>query len=162
MIPEPCEGELVIGSTEMFGFGWYMLDLLDLWMGPAHRGQDRVLPLADGVVPHLRRPDVTRHSLPMVIMGETDPSGDPYPNLWVGLETNVGLLRAQVGDPTGVGDGTRAATLQMPSGAVRNASVHSGPIIRGRTVAGTNLLTGNPGIGMLATLELSIPAGAFA
>jgi len=125
------------------------------------RGEDRLLPLAAGVIPYLRRRTVTRHSLPMVIQGEVDENGVPYPDVWAGLEANIAQLRASVVDPTGVGDGTRPASLVMPSGATRTADVHVLGLVLGRTQAGTNTLTGNEGVGMLATLELSIPTGVF-
>lgn len=161
MIPDPCDGELEFDGFSLHRHSWFPTRLIDLWFGGDVRGADRLLPFQPGVIAYQRRFTVTRHSVPMVILGEVDPDGDPYPDIWVGLETNVGLLRAGLVDPTGVGDGTRSGTLTMPSGAVRTADAHILGLRLGQVVPGTDGFTGVEGIGLLATLEISIPAGRF-
>jgi hypothetical protein len=97
----------------------------------------------------------------MVIFGEFDQAGNPVEAGWEGLEANIDYLRSNVADPTDVGDGTRPATLTMPTGAVRSADIHVLGITAGATAAGTNQLTGTEGVALLATLEISIPDGVF-
>lgn len=162
MICATPDGQLAIDGVSMHTPAWNVLTVVELWMPGNQRGLDRLLPLTPGVQAHQRRLTVTRHSLPMVIVGEVDENGDPNADLWAGLEANVATLHASVVAPTGVGDGTRAATLTMPSGAVRNADIHVEGLAAGRTIEGTNQSTGLPGVLMLATLEISIPAGEFA
>lgn len=159
---EQCDGELTIDGVLMHTPAWNVLRVLALWMPGDQRGSDRLLPLTPGVIPYQRRLTVTRHSLPMAIHGEVDQAGVPYPNVWAGLEANIDYLKANVVAPTGTGDGTRPASLLMPSGATRTADIHVLDLVPGRVVAGTNMVTGDEGVGMLATLEISIPAGEFA
>ncbi len=131
---DQCDGELTIGGVLMHTPAWNA---------------------------YQRRLTVTRHSLPMAIFGEVNQGGVPYANEWAGLEANIAYLKANVVAPTGTGDGTRAASLLMPSGATRTADIHVVDLVRGRLVAGTNMITGAEGVGMLATLEISIPEGEF-
>lgn len=148
----PPSGSLEINGISMHTSAWTVVDVTVLWMGADIRGADRILPTTPGVIPYRRRMTVTRHSLPMVIVGHVDQAGLPYADPWEGLETNIDYLRAWIVDPTNSGDGTLPASLTMPSGAVRTADIH---------VLGLNL-----GIvsraRMRATLDISIPEGVFA
>ncbi len=161
MIPEPCDGQLAFDGFSLHRHSWYPTRLIDLWFGGEVRGVDRIVPLQEGAIAYQRRFTVTRHSIPMVILGELDPNGNPYPDIWDGLETNIGLLRAGLVDPTGLGDGTRAGVLTMPSGATRNAATHILGLTPGELVPGIDAFTGREGIGLLATLEISLPSGRF-
>lgn len=160
-LPEACDGQLTIGGVLMHGYAWNILRLISLWMPGDQRGTDRLLPLTPGVIAYQRRLTVTRHSLPMAIAGEVNQAGVPYADVWAGLEANIAALKSTVVAPTGTGDGTRASSLVMPSGATRTADIHVLDLIPGRVVAGTNMMTGMEGVGMVATLEISIPAGEF-
>lgn len=139
-------------SIDMHTPAWTIIDLLPLWLGAELRGDDRILPGVSGVIPYRRRNTVTQHSLPMIVIGSRDRLGAAYTDMWVGLESNINYLMNNVVSPTNTGDGTRSATLVMPSGAVRTANIH---------VLRLSLGTINSGI-MKATLDISIPAGVFA
>lgn len=147
-----ADGNLEIDSVPLRGPAWNVTDLTDLWQYGDRRGQDRIIPGAAGVRPYRRRRTVTAYSLPMVIIGDVDPNGDPYDgcdDVWVGFETNyAGLVSALVSDP-GTVAGTRTAVLTMPSGATRTGDVHVTGIILGQGFNGR----------ALATLELSLPNG---
>lgn len=148
----PPSGALEINGVSMHTDAWTVIDLTVLWMGADIRGTDRILPTTPGVIPYRRRMTVTRHSLPMVIVGYVDQTGTPYSDPWEGLETNIDFLRAWVVDPTNVGDGTLPASLTMPSGSTRTADIH---------VLGLNLGTVSRAR-VRATLDISIPEGVFA
>jgi len=145
-------GELTINGVSMHTPAWAVVDLTVLWMGAQVRGFDRLIPFAPGVIPHRRRMTVTQHSLPMVITGAVDRLGVAWPDPWEGLEANIDYLRAFVVDPTNATDGTLPATLDMPSGASRTADIHVLRLSLGVVQSGL----------MRATLDISIPEGAFA
>lgn len=148
---DTCTGELVIAGVSMHNEAWCVLDLTELWLPGDLRGSDRLLPGVVGVKPYRRRLTVTAHSLPMVLAGDVDRFGADQADPWEGLQANIDYLRANVVDPTNTGDGTRVATLTMPSGAVRSAAIHVLDLQLGVKVAGR----------ARATLDISIPGGAF-
>jgi hypothetical protein len=154
-------GELTIDGTSMHCPAWNVTDLLDLWMPAAVRGTDRIMPGSPGVRAKPRRATVTRRSLPIAVCGEVGPDGSPISDYMAGLESNIDQLRADVIDPTGVGDGTRLAVIVMPSGNSRSRRIHIEGLTLGRHMEGVNQFTGQQGYVMLATLEISIPRGSF-
>lgn len=121
---EACYGTLTIDGVALMCPGWTILTLGGFYGTPAELGTDRVIPGVDGVIPYKRRATVTRHSLPMVVVGQHNRLGVEYPEPYVGMETNLAYLLANVALPTGVGDGTRTAVWTRPSGATITAAVH--------------------------------------
>lgn len=152
-----CTGTLTIGSTLLNCPAWDIPDLTTLWIEAAQRGQDRLLPGTAGVIPYRRRLTVTEHTLAMVIAGNSTPAGVLVANAWQGLEANVELLRVGIVDPTNVGDGTRLATLTLPTGATRTAYVH----VTGMRVSSAEGADGVFSV-LNAALTISIPTGRFA
>lgn len=148
----PPTGSLTIDGVSMHTDAWTIVDLTNLWFGGDVRGQDRLIPGVAGVIPYRRRTTVTTYSLPMVIIGDVDQTGTPYSDIWEGLESNINYLRSNVVDPTNTGDGTRSATLLMPSGSSRTADIHVLRLALGTVSRGV----------MRATLDISIPSGCFA
>lgn len=146
-----CTGTLSIDGVLLNGPAWDLPDLTALWFEFDVRGDDRLLPGSDGVLPYRRRVTVTQHALPMIVTGAVDRFGEPYADAWVGMETNVAYLLTNVVLPTNVGDGTRSATLTLPSGATRTANVHVLRLAKGLVLGGR----------LRATLDLSIPNGRF-
>lgn len=157
MINYGCMGTLTIGSTSMNCPAWDLSDLSPLWIDNQQRGQDRLLPGVAGVIPYRRRLTVSEHVLEMVIVGDTTPGGAAIADAWEGLQANVEILRANVVDPTNVGDGTRAATLTMPNGTTRTANIH----VLGMRVAKIEGAEGAYSM-MNGALTISIPTGRFA
>lgn len=153
LIEWACQGLILeIDGVTMHGPAWDLTDLTDLMLGGEVRGEDRILPGVAGVIALPRRYTVTRHSLPFVIDGSVDVTGQPVANPWIGLQDHLDFLLANVVEPTGVGDGTRAAVLHMPdNGPDRRADIHVLRLVKGDVLEGR----------MLATLEISIPAGVF-
>lgn len=150
--PTTVYGTLAIDETEMNCPAWDVLNVHDLWAGPPTRGEDRIVPGTSGRRSYRRRADAVTYSLEVVITGQVDPDGDPYADPVVGLLTNIDLLRSNVTDPTGVGDGTRPAVLTLPDLTTRNADVTVEGMELGRLVRSERL----------ATIDLTIPSGAFA
>lgn len=152
-----CWGTLHIDGTSMLCPAWAVTDLRPLLLPPTVRGVDTLVPGAAGVFPNPRRATITKFSLPFVITGQAGPSGGPpepcdESGFATTLESNIAYLRANVLDPTGVGDGTRTATFVPPSGAPRVASIH----VEGLTLVGAGRWS------LSTTLEFSSKYGAFA
>jgi hypothetical protein len=113
-----------IGGIPLATPAWEVTNLFVLWEGPDTRGADRIVPGVDGVKPYRRRATVSKRTLEMVIYGTHDEDGGAYSDVRAGLAANVEYLRANVFDPTDVGDGTRTAVLHLPSGATKSGLVH--------------------------------------
>lgn len=143
-------GSLSISGVEMCTPAWWVLNLRDLWVGPDVRGEDLTVPLLDGVVPYRRRPTVTTHTLNLLIVGSVDHTGAPYDSEAEGVETNIQYLKDFVVECVG-GNGTRPSVLVMPSGAEREADITVLDLHPGDGIVG----------GMVATLDISIPAGSY-
>lgn len=143
---------LDIGGVPLATPAWHVAagGLLPLIQGPDVRGSDRIVPLG-AAVPYRRRATVTKRAIPMVILGALDLDGVAHPSEARGLVANVAYLRANVTDPTGVGDGTRVATLHLLGGN-RTGPVHVESFELG----------GDGETSILAVLTLSLPNGALA
>lgn len=157
-----CDGDLSIGGVALRGPAWWVLDLLDLWEDGDQSGDDVPIPGLDGDLAQARFREATRHLLPMAINGEVDENDVPYANVWAGLRANFATLNSSLVAPPGTTDGTRSAVLTLPDGTQLTEPVHVTRLQRGKVQAGTNALTGESGVVLLATLELSIPSGRFA
>lgn len=148
------DGVLTIDGVAMMCPAWAITDVTPLWMGPAQRGTDLLIPGRSGQLPNPRRADLTKVTLRMVIDGTVDRTGAAWPcGEREGLRRNVLFLRENVSDPTNLGDGTRALALVTPD---------LSSTLRGRaTIEG--LRTGvRSGPIWVAVLELSLPDGALA
>lgn len=148
-------GQLAISSVNLINtYGaWKCLDLSELWLRGEQRGKDRLMPGTAGVVPYKRRITVTEVDLPMVFVGDVHyGTGATNANPISGFQVNLEYFLDNVVEPTGATDGTRAATLTLPSGSTRTANIH---------VLGLELGRAHK-TGKLATLTISIPTGAFA
>lgn len=133
---------LTIVATQLVPPLCTVLNLEELLSEADQRGSDRVIPGSAGVLPQVRRRTVTRHVLQLVIRGTS----------YTGTQTNLMTLRA-LAAPTGTGDGTRACTITMPDATTLTANVHVGPLTVGKS--------SRVGRNLLATLDISIPAGRF-
>lgn len=150
-----CTGVLIIGGIVMNGPAWDISDLTDLWFTADVRGDDRILPGVAGVIPYRRRTTVTRHDLTILVIGDVDATGAPHSDSYIGLETNISSLYTNVVTPTNTGDGTRAASLVLPSGATRTANIHILGLVKQRQFLSDYQSA------LEATLQISIPAGRF-
>lgn len=147
-----CQGTLTINGVLMHCPAWNVIRLVPLWLTPTVRGgPNRSIPGIVGRVAYRRRVDETAVSLPMMVSGLRDRTGAINANAWIGLQANIDYLRANVTDPTNATDGTRAATLVMPSGATRSANVEVLGMTEGNVVKFVQRFT----------LDLVIPAGGF-
>lgn len=151
--PSQTEYLAIDGIPACVEGAWEWLDLSPLWQGADKRGSDRLVPGAAGVVAYPRRPTVSVRALEGYIYGFRDVNGTVFTNVRTGLEANVSFLQEEWESDIGVAaDGTRTATLHMPSGATRTGAVH---------VIALRLAAFGP-TSARAVLELSIPAGALA
>lgn len=153
------EGNLTLNGVPMKTRAWTCPDLTPLWMPPAVRGSDRLIPGLAGVIPFRRRKTVTQYALDFRISGISDANGEIVagsgngPEEFEMLELNLDYLRQNVIDPRIIPnvDGTVPGVLTMPSGDTRNANVH----VLGFTVNArvSHVLQG--------VLDISIPSGGF-
>lgn len=158
---QDCFGSLVINNLAGNTQAWCIVDLSMLWIGADQRGADRLIPGSNGVRAQRRRRTITEYDLPMIIVGSVDKNGVIYADPWDGFQRNIDELKTTWTDPTGTGDGTRSATLTLPSGATRTASIHVSPLEADPPVSGRDVETGLPEVTALATLPISIPDGEF-
>ncbi len=153
------EGNLTLNGIPMKTRAWTCPDLTPLWLPPAIRGQDRIVPGASGVLPHRRRKTVTQYALDFRIAGIASMGGvittgtGNGPAEFQQLEFNLDYLRQNVLDTRTSPnlDGTVPGVLTMPSGDIRTADVH----VLGFTVNNrvAHVLQG--------VLDISIPSGGF-
>lgn len=124
---------------------------LEVLYNEEHRGADLLVPGTAGVVANPRRLTVVRHILQLVIDGHYNSDGDLQADAHAQARTNIAEIKAGTA-PVSTGDGTRLVTWTRPSDAV-TASCHVGPLRMGERVSDSVLR---------ATLDVSVPAGAFA
>ena len=155
-----CLGTLTIGGVSMNRPAWDLVDVSPLWLTGDVRGEDRILPGLTGVRSFKRRRTVTSHTLRLLVCGTVDRLGAVNADPLVGLYANLVYLRANVADPTGTGDGTRAAVLTKPGGGTLTGPVTVEGITEGQIAKGTNM-AGEDEYVMRCTLRLTVPAGVL-
>ena len=154
------DGNLTLNGIPMKTRAWTCPDLSPLWLPATLRGNDRMLPFVDGVVPYKRRRTVTQYALDFRVAGISDQAGNlpaggmgNGPEEFEQLEFNLDYLRQNVLDPeaSANANGTIPGVLTMPSGEVRTADVH----ILGFSVSArvAHVLQG--------VLDVSVPSGGF-
>lgn len=160
-------GTLTINSLLLNCASRDIADLTPLWMEYSTEGDDARPPGVDGVVPFQRFMSAQTFPLALLISGDVDEDGTPYANAWIGLETETNLVKTALGihAPSHAVDGTLAATLVKPSGAIFAAAVHVLGFRVGASVgqgaATTPTTPAGPHALMRAVLQISVPAGAF-
>lgn len=141
---------LEINSVPLATPAWRIKDLSRLY-GLEVRGDDRILPGADGARPFRRRVTVRTVGLPLLVEGRFTHEGASNSNIWDGLDDNIDHLMTNVVTPATSTAGTRTAVWHRANGNI-NADVH----VEGFEPQGW-------GQGwVLFLLEISIPAGRFA
>lgn len=111
-----------ISATSMRCAAWVLNVEPIALESPDPRGDDVVIDGLPGQIPYRREPNRTQWSLDLVINGFWKPDGTEWTDPEVGFETNLAALRVLL-DPYNVGDGTRPASMTMPSAAVRTGPV---------------------------------------
>lgn len=116
-------GTLVIDNVSLHTPAWHAPDLSELWWTPDVRGQNTLRPHQKGRKANAKRAEQTRFSLPMIVTGYCDETGEPFESFAAGLERNVRYLQTYVALPTNIGDGTRTAVWTLPSGTQVTAEI---------------------------------------
>jgi hypothetical protein len=146
----PGAGLIEINHLEL-SYPWVrIMNMQDMRNGPMLRGSDVTIPNVQGVRARRRRATAFPVTLRMYITGAVDPTGDPYADPVAGLWSNINILRAEVVDPPGTGDGTRELLFTDGTETTVTVDVHVVGFTLGEMVA--------PAL-IAATLELSFPAG---
>ena len=143
-------GQLSINSVNMMCPAWRIMNLATLWTRAA-RGDDLVIPLADGQKSRARRKD--RLVLPMVlrVSGTHSSAGTPAANPYSQLATNMVALEAVSINPSGTTG--HASTWTLPNGTTRTANVW----IQNWGVSDDQAAPIN-----IVTFDLVIPSGGYA
>lgn len=145
------------GAWGVFGDKLGEGGLVQLWTDYDVRGDDRLLPGANGVIAYQRRLTVTKHDLRIIVAGDVIGStGLPASDDREGLAANLAYLNTNVVAPVASATGTRAATLTVPGQATRAADIH---VLSLKT---QSYLLMECGSVLVGTLRISIPAGRFA
>lgn len=103
--------------------GWEITDLSGLWDAPAVRGEDRLVPYHEGVLPLRRWIDMKRAQLPLIVYGDLDHEDAPHVDARAGLLENLDYLKQRVLRPnqSATITGTRNLKHHLPDGSVREA-----------------------------------------
>lgn len=171
LLHNALEGVLTISSISMnpANGAWGVIGdergeggLIKLWADFDIRGQDRILPGANGAIAYRRRITPTRHDLRLLVVGDVIGSTSAVAtDTRIGLAANLEYLRANVLAPVASATGTRAATLTVPGVANRAADIH----VEGVVTQSYGIATSGAACGSsiwVGTLQISIPAGRFA
>lgn len=145
----PSASATGLHETDLRGPAWWALDLSPLWGFPDLRGDNVVIPHADGRRAYRRRIDQTTVSIPLVIVGNVDRTGATHANAFQGLWTNLTWLQENVHEPPPTG-ATRVARLTLPSGQTITADVQCRLTLGAQTSAT-----------LRAVLDVTIPSGGF-
>jgi hypothetical protein len=148
-----CSGILTIGGYPLNTPSWDAPSLSRLWAEASIRGENKLLPGAQGRRSYPTRLDQSEHDLAFFIYGNTDLDGTLIDNAWQGLQAHLDALWSNVFAPVTVGRGVRAATLTMPSGVTRVANVQVEPLHFANDVYDASFVE--------ATIHLTIVDGRF-
>lgn len=117
-------GALTINNVLMHADGaWNVLNPHVLWFPSADRGSNVVISHTRGRRAQPWRYDEGTYSMQIIIDGVLDQDGDPHDNPWMGLQLNSDYLLANVFLPPTAPAATRDASLDMPDGSTRVATV---------------------------------------
>lgn len=141
---------LVIDGIPLSTPAWQTDQLDDLLATSEVRGDDIVVPYGDGVRPQPRRPTVTKATITLQVVGDTQPNGDLHDSFREGLRLNIEALAWLASREGTAADGTRLAELHL-AGSTRVGRVH---VLRARFMrVAPFYATGQ--------MDLSLPAGAL-
>lgn len=164
--PNPL-GQVSIASFALETYGWGIEnDITPLWFpGRYVMGEPIHIPGLNGDITYPVDLGSFEFIIKLGVIGDLNSAGVPYADSVVGLESNINTIRTNL-DPVLTGSGTRTATLTMPSGATRTATV----LVKELSVEIThiNMAAGECGNSVDATAytRLSVPilvtSGVFA
>lgn len=123
-----CTGTLTVDGFSLNTPAWDIPSLVRLWAEASIRGENKLLPGAPGRRSYPKRLDQSEIDLPFVIHGDTDLTGAPIANAFLGLQAHLDSLWSNVFTPVTIGRGVRSAVLTLPSGTVRTAHVQFEPL----------------------------------
>lgn len=150
-----CGGTLVVNEISLHEEpAWCCWDVFPLWFEETLKGSGLVeAPDADGAWPYRQLRGAHRLTLPIAISGYYDKDGEAYADEWVGLQTNVEYLKANVFDMRDSGTPVASwdATLTLPDASERTAEVKVGNLRIGKRVQGV----------FLCSFDLTIIPGVF-
>ncbi len=152
---DTSNGKLTINSLNMHTAAWLVLDVRQLYIPTAFRGDNVVIPNAAGTRAYPVRIDEVTHSLPMWITGTRTSTGGVNSNRFAGHRVNVDTLRSSLLSPTTAA--TLNATLTSVPGTTKTYSA-------GVQILGLDLEAFKPDEQRLITkalLHMRIPHGRF-
>lgn len=121
------------------------------------RGDYGIVPPDEGQEPDGLVVDMTEHSLPITIAGETDRLGNPYVNPWNGLYTNLRYLFDNIVEPPGTVRGSGIWVYNPPDATPLSAEVQ----VLDLRYPSTPITDEDHGPVLVGSLELLIVSGRF-
>jgi hypothetical protein len=158
------EGTFTIGGFSMCRPAWAVLGddtgegtLFDLITDGELRGEDRLLPLTNGVIGYPRFLTVTRYDLRLLVNGDVDSVGAATSDSQVGLAANLAALRSGLFESASPApDGTLVSVVTIPGWGSKSANIHMVGLKRQRMNIWNDMAVWE------GTLQISVPAGRFA
>lgn len=121
-------GALTINGVLMHKDGaWNVLNPQVLWVATDTRGGNSIVSHAEGRRKKPWHLDQSTYSLRLVVDGVYDENGNPHPNVWEGVEYNTEYLYQNIVIPPTEPTASWDASLEMPSGDVREGEVQPRP-----------------------------------
>lgn len=148
-----CTGLLTIDEFPLNTPAWDIPSLVRLWAEAAVRGQNLLLPGAQGQRSYPTRLDQSEYDLAFFIYGNTAEDGSLIADPWQGLQDHLDTLWSNVFSPVTTGRGVRPATLTMPDASVRTANVQIEPLHLAGDVYDANFVE--------CTIHLTVVGGRF-
>lgn len=157
LIDYACQGTIEIDGVPLNTPAWSVTsDMSPLWFAFDTRGQNRLIPGAQGTIAYRKRINERDHSFGILIIGDVDEMGDPHADPVQGLEDNVDTLLAVLQPDSAA---TKAALITMPSGATRGAEIQIEGFEPVRSEIDT---TYGQFAAMEAIINITVPLGVFA
>ena len=160
-------GQGVIDGFDLSSQWFCVTDWRQVWVASAKRGQDRIIPGLDGVVPFRRRLTAADLSLPFIIVGSITYDGGgtaaTLADARAYLHVNIAYAFDQLIPNPATADGQRLMSVDSPGfGLTRTNYVHVMGMDLGDMADGYDAKTGAPEAACLGTLHISMAGGRFA
>ncbi len=118
---DTATGTLTINGVNLHTYAWCCLDLRRLTMPEDYDVKNVKIPGAHGTRPYRYWIAEATHDLQMFITGRVNSAGTPNANPFLGYQTNIAYLKANLLTPPS--GGTFVGSILLPSGATVTADV---------------------------------------
>ncbi len=123
-----CFGSMTVDGFPLNCPGWDLYGYQQLWGEFEVRGEDVLLPTAEGRRSYPGRVDQSSYEMTLYVTGEANSLGVANADVWQGLFDNLQTLANNAFLPVGTGRGTRSAVLTHPWGGTMTADIKFEPL----------------------------------